>query len=122
MVSTQRRSGSPRSEIARRLLMARIPVSGVRTSWANEARAASITRGAAFAAARLRDGLALVLEMRLLDRRFFGVRILRFERDFAAMVPLTPRRTRMPWPGRRSHGRFISPAGAHPVTADRPDA
>ena len=46
MVSTQRRSRSPRSEVASRLLIARMPVSGVRTSWANAASAASTMPGA----------------------------------------------------------------------------
>src|SRR6185437_3967827 len=49
MVSTQRRSRSPSSDVAKRSLIARIPVRGVRTSWAKAASAASITPGTAFA-------------------------------------------------------------------------
>ena len=46
MVSTQRRSRSSRSDVASRLLIARMPVSGVRTSCANAASAASTMPGA----------------------------------------------------------------------------
>ena len=46
MVSTQRRSRSSRSEVASRLLIARMPVSGVRTSCAKAASAASTMPGA----------------------------------------------------------------------------
>ncbi len=45
MVSTQRRSRSPRSDVASRSLMARIPVSGVRTSCAKAASAVSTMPG-----------------------------------------------------------------------------
>ena len=53
MVSTQRRSRSPRSEVASRSLTARIPVNGVRTSCAKAASAASTISGFAFEAERL---------------------------------------------------------------------
>ena len=52
MVSTQRRSRSPRSEVASRLLIAKMPVSGVRTSCAKAASAVSTMPGVARAALR----------------------------------------------------------------------
>ena len=75
MVSTQRRSRSSRSEVARRSLMARMPVSGVRTSWANAASAASTMPGPAVTAARLRAAPAARAGARFFDVRFFGVRV-----------------------------------------------
>ena len=65
MVSTQRRSRSSRSEVASRLLIARMPVSGVRTSCAKAANAVSTMPGTAargFAlAARLHSGAGYAL-------------------------------------------------------------
>src|SRR4051794_39600633 len=92
MVSTQRRSRSSRSEVASRLLIARMPVRGVRTSCAKAASAASTVlaalprwRGEAFAA---------LVEVRFLTCRFFGWRFLdggalRFPRDPFAMISLS---------------------------------
>ena len=85
MVSTQRRSRSSRSEVASRSLMARIPVSGVRTSCAKAASAASTTPGAAVAT-RLRR----VSGSRFFGSRFFGSRFLRCKRALTAMIPLSP--------------------------------
>ena len=98
MVSTQRRSRSPRSEVASRLLIARIPVSGVRTSCAKAASATSTMPGASevrgFAALpRFRDltaDLAARLTARFFAGRFFGGWPLRVGRDFTAMI-LRPR-------------------------------
>ena len=91
MVSTQRRSRSSRSDVASRLLIARIPVSGVRTSCANAASAASTMPGSAFAAMRLRRAFAGGFGARFFDGCFFlASRPLRRERGFAAMVPLDP--------------------------------
>ena len=53
--ATQRRSRSPRSDAESRSAAARIPVSGVRTSWASPATISSNAR------TRLADGLAVVL-------------------------------------------------------------
>ena len=65
MVSTQRRSRSSRSEVASRLLIARMPVSGVRTSCAKAANAVSTmpgTGGGGFTlAARLHSGAGYAL-------------------------------------------------------------
>ena len=64
MVSTQRRSRSSRSEVASRLLIARMPVSGVRTSCAKAANAVSTMPGCGggFAlAARLHSGAGYAL-------------------------------------------------------------
>ena len=72
MVSTQRRSRSSRSDVARRLLIANIPVSGVRTSCANAASAASTMPGSAFAAMRLRRAFAGGFGARFFDGCFFG--------------------------------------------------
>src|ERR1700761_2354381 len=66
MVSTQRRSRSPSSEVARRSLMARMPVSGVRTSWAKTASAASTTPAAGIRAPFPRGSLARGLLARVL--------------------------------------------------------
>src|SRR5581483_9910019 len=79
MVSTQRRSRSASSDVASRSLIARIPVSGVRTSCANTASACSIM--ADFPAA-LRAGLAAA---RVFGGRRFGTRFLRGSRDFDAI-------------------------------------
>ena len=70
---------------------------------------------------RLRGGFTTTLEARLFGRRFFGVRILRFERAFAAIIPVTLRRRQNGRPGRRSHGRF-SALPVRRTTASRPDA
>src|SRR3954462_2378551 len=91
MVSTQRRSRSPSSEVASRLLIARMPVSGVRTSWAKAASAASTMPGLD-TAARLRRSLAGgFLASRFLARvfadRFLVSPVERRTRGFAAMVP-----------------------------------
>src|SRR4051794_25222795 len=102
MVSTQRRSRSPRSEVESRSLMARIPVSGVRTSCANAASAASTMPGPAglveLLGGRLRDLRALTPEARFLGGRTLGDGILsdpvrRRERDFSAMIPPDPGRS-----------------------------
>ena len=63
MVSTQRRSRSSRSEVASRSLMARIPVSGVRTSCANAASATSTMPGMAAVVPRLRALPAAIFEL-----------------------------------------------------------
>ena len=89
MVSTQRRSRSSRSDVARRSLMARIPVSGVRTSCANAASAVSTMPGPAVLAARLRALRAARPEARFFGGRLFGDRVVRCERDFGAMISLT---------------------------------
>jgi hypothetical protein len=99
MVSTQRRSRSSRSEVASRSLTARIPVSGVRTSWANTASAVS-TIVSACTELRLARGFgAGFFAARFLATRFFSVclvrvRILRGERDVSAIccppVPAAP--------------------------------
>src|SRR3954462_10382225 len=106
MVSTQRRSRSSRSEVASRLLIARMPVKGVRTSCAKAASAASTVltapprwRGEAFAA---------LVEVRFLTCRFFVCRFLdggalRFPRDPFAMIPYPTTRS-MAWPNGQSHG------------------
>ena len=96
MVSAQRRSRSSRSEVASRLLMARMPVSGVRTSWANAASAASTMPGPD-TAARLRRGLtggflaggflAGSFLARFFAGRFLVSPVERRTRGFAAMVP-----------------------------------
>src|SRR5579871_1524223 len=109
MVSTQRRSRSPRSDVASRSLIAMMPVSGVRTSWAKAASAASTTFEEAVCLGR---GLGLDRRLRLgssvgpdltfcsdlarcwraetgescFTDRFF----LRFTRDLAAMIPRSP--------------------------------
>ena len=64
--------------------MARMPVSGVRTSCANAASAASMMPGAGVLTARLR-----ALPTAISGARFFGVRLGRRERDFDAMIPPT---------------------------------
>ena len=74
--------------------MARIPVSGVRTSWANAASAASTIPGPAVftarvLATRLRTLRAARPEARFFGGRFFTGRVVRCERDVAAMIPLT---------------------------------
>ena len=71
MVSTQRRSRSPRSEVASRSLIARMPVSGVRTSWANAASAASTMPETAAADLRLPRAFAAALDTRFFAGRFF---------------------------------------------------
>ena len=104
MVSTQRRSRSSRSEVARRSLMARIPVSGVRTSWANAASAASTMPGPAQPlAARWRALPAASAWSALFRRPLLRRRVVRCERDFGAMISLTLAASTMPWPGARSH-------------------
>src|SRR5262249_14331447 len=90
---------SPRSEVASRLLMARMPVSGVRTSWAKAASAASTIPGsfdlardlAGFAALpRLCASFVAGLATRLFVGRLLDDRLLRVGRDRAAMI-LRPR-------------------------------
>src|SRR4051812_45523083 len=126
MVSTQRRSRSPSSEVASRLLMARIPVSGVRTSWAKAASAAStmpgdFARPAALALPRLRAVFAADLPADFLTRlfvgRFFGGLALRVGRDLAAMIPHSPMEQNGR-PSRRSHGRGV--AGVPPKKTQTP--
>src|SRR5207237_8215051 len=105
----QRRSRSPRSEVVSRSLMARIPVSGVRTSCANAASAASTMPGPAVLIAllegRLLDLRALTPEARFRGGRICGERALgnrvvsdpvrRRERDFSAMIPPDPGRSHL---------------------------
>ena len=79
--------------------MARIPVSGVRTSCANAASAASTMPGPAAAAARLRT----TPDARFFGDRRFGGGVLRGVRDLGAMIPLTLAVPTMPWPGFGSH-------------------
>jgi hypothetical protein len=45
--------------------------------------------------------------------RFFGGRVVRWERGFGAIIPLTLAAPTMPWPGSRSHakGGFFLVAG-----------
>ena len=91
--------------------MARMPVSGVRTSWANAASAVSTMPGsAAFATgfavtlgARLRVLPAASFGARFFAGRFLGGPDLRFERDAGAMIPLTLAGLTMPWAGAGSH-------------------
>ena len=86
--------------------MARMPVSGVRTSCANAASAVSTMPGAAvltavftaLLAARLGALPAASFGARLFGGRFFGGPDRRFERDAGAMIPLT-------WPASPCHGR-----------------
>ncbi len=116
MVSTQRRSRSSRSDVANRSLMARIPVNGVRTSCANAASAASTIPGAAVTA-RLRD---LPAATRFFGGRLFAGRVLRFERDFGAMIPLSPALLHhamagLPESPRRSPFHMRSACGKPPV-------
>jgi len=89
MVSTHRRSRSLRSDVANRSLMARIPVSGVRTSWANVASAVSTMPAAAGLAAVRRVFLAAELAAFFLGRAFFGRRVVRPRRGFDTMIPPT---------------------------------
>jgi len=98
-VSTQRRSRAGRSEVASRSLIARIPVSGVRTSWANTASAASTTPDEAL------DLRVLPAAERFFAGRFLGARFERTERDLAAMIfgPLAL----LPW-----HGEALGVTGA----------
>ena len=102
MVSTQRRSRSPSSDVASRSLMARMPVSGVRTSWANTASAASTTPPDA--GVRLctlitfSGGLALL--RRPLFRRAFHALVARFCRHDTPGSRLPHHGMR----GQRSHG------------------
>ncbi len=100
MVSTQRRSRSPRSDVARRSLIARMPVRGVRTSCAKVASAVLDHAGSSRLARRLPDGLARLDGRRT---RFTLFRPLLFQPPLAA--PWT--RTRChdsPKPGSPQHG------------------
>src|SRR5262245_490592 len=105
MVSTQRRSRSGRSDVASRSLIARIPVSGVRTSWAKTASAVSTTPAAAAdLRADLRgdlrgDSRALAPAARFLAGRFFSGRFGRSRRFPAAMILQAPEPL-SPWHGR----------------------
>jgi hypothetical protein len=100
--------------------MARIPVSGVRTSCANAASAASITPDpAGFTArfaTRLRALPAAAPGARFFGGRLFGDRVVRWERGFDAMIPPTLAAPTMPWPGSVSHAE----GGFSPC--DRPGA
>src|ERR1041385_4754315 len=98
MVSTQRRSRGPRPEVAKRSLMARMPVNGVRTSWAKAASAVSTMLGDFFAG-RLRAGAFA----RVFRAGVFCLPPLRGERDMRAMIPPTRPACILPRPGRMSH-------------------
>ena len=87
MVSTQRRSRSSRSEVASRLLIARMPVSGVRTSCAKAASAVSTMPDVAATDLRLPRAFTAALDTRFFACRFFSGRVARRERFFAAMIP-----------------------------------
>ena len=68
--------------------MAKIPVSGVRTSCAKAASAASTMPDEAVLLTRLRRALgAMARGARFFGGRFFGGRVVRRERDFSAMIP-----------------------------------
>src|ERR1700722_5558494 len=110
MVSTQRRSRSSRPDVASRSLMARMPVSGVRTSCANAANAASTMPGATVLTARLR-----ALPAAIFGARFFSVRLGRCERDFDAMIPPTR-------PPPACHGRLSGVTPKRISTCDRTPA
>ena len=114
MVSIQRRSRSPRSEVASRSLTARIPVNGVRTSCAKAASAAStMSEDGRGDARRAFAGFADVFKTRGFAGRLLGVRALRDERDVSAMIPLPQPRASMPRSGGRSHaGRLFGPESA----------
>src|SRR6516164_8899412 len=100
MVSTQRRSRSGNSEVASRSLMARIPVSGVRTSWAKAASAASTTPADVFVFFVFALAFVLLGSGRWSARRaeafcFNGTflrftRLVRLTRDFVAMTFIHP--------------------------------
>src|SRR2546423_11907293 len=114
--------------------MSRIPVSGVRTSWANAASAAStMPAPAVFVAllvalllARLRDLGVVMPEARFLGGRIFCGRILgdrilsdpvrRRARDFSAMIPPGP------WVLPPCHGpaRRVTPKPGFPLERPRP--
>src|SRR6266851_3455991 len=71
-----------------------------------------------FAAARpasespaLRAMSAATREARFFGDRLFGGRVVRCERDFGAMIPLTLAAPTMPWPGWRSHAEGVSVCG-----------
>ena len=85
--------------------MARIPVSGVRTSCANAASAASTMPGAAGSAARLGTLAAVTAGARFCSGRLFGGRPVRGERDFDAMIPLTLARLQHAMAGLRESRR-----------------
>ena len=104
MVSTQRRSRSLRSEVASRSLMARIPVRGVRTSCANAASAASTTPGSAVLPPGLRPPRRAI-RLGFLGGRVFAGRVMRLEREDAAMIPLTLAFPTMPRPDAASHAQ-----------------
>ena len=72
--------------------MARIPVSGVRTSCAKAASAVSTIPGPAVLTARLRALRAARPEARFFGGRLFGDRVVRCARVFGAMIPLSPAR------------------------------
>ena len=98
---------SSRSDVASRLLIARMPVSGVRTSCAKAASAASTMPGPD-TAARLRRGLAVLgrqLFGALLRRPFFGP--LNACAWFCRHVPC-PASTSMPCHAAGSHGRVCA--------------
>ena len=110
--------------------MARIPVSGVRTSCANAASAASTTPGPAVFIARVLATRLPALRAARPEARFFGGRrfadrVVRGERDFAAMIPLTLAVSTMPRPGAVSHAEagfspFNRPAARLPLNKPVP--
>jgi len=71
-----------------------MPVSGVRTSWANAASAASTMPGLGSVLARARGPrvFAATFETRFFDGRLLAGREVRRTRDFAAMIPVNPAR------------------------------
>ena len=79
--------------------MARIPVSGVRTSCANVASAVSTMSGAAILAADLRAFPAAAFAARFFGGALLDRRLVRPGRDFDAMFPPTWPRD-LPWHGR----------------------
>ena len=137
MVSTQRSSRSPSSDVASSELIARMPVSGVRTSCANAASAASTIP--ASDGERAARGLPTAgLATAFLAARFFGAGFLttrflpaRAARkvpfrlgDLAAMIP-QPIRTdhAMAEAAESRHGAFriqgFRQGGAHPQASIR---
>ena len=85
IVSAHRLSRSPRSEVASRSLIARMPVRGVRTSWAKAASAACTTSGSTRLVLRSRN--PAVGPERFRATRL-DVRVVRAARVFAAITPL----------------------------------
>ena len=73
--------------VASRLLIARMPVSGVRTSCAKAASAVSTMPGAGAADLRLPRAFAAPPDTCFFAGRFFSGRVTRRERFFAVMIP-----------------------------------